>query len=161
MRTVLVAIAALALTAAEALAQQNPCTVPSAHAILTLGGPSRAFAELPEQTAVLPDGTPVVVDYQYAVWPEGADPNVAAPAQGPTTIPKAAWVETPFAGCFELPGGLPALLPTTTRMAASIRARGQNGAPQASSSWAALSNSFSLASPRVTPAVVGRIRLTP
>lgn len=160
MRTLL-ALAAVMLAAAPALAQTNPCTTPQSNAILAAGGTNHAFAELPEQTATLPDGTPIVVDYQYAVWPEGSDPNTVAPAQGPTTIPKAAWMPTAFAGCYELVGGLPALIPTTQRMAASLRARAQAGAPAAFSQWAALSNSFSLASPRVTPAAVGRLRLTP
>ena len=94
MKRTLFALAAVLLAASPALAQ-NPCTAPNTHAILTAGGVNHAYAELPEQTAVLPDGTPIVVDYQYAVWTEGADPNVAAPAQGPTTIPKAAWVPAP------------------------------------------------------------------
>lgn len=160
MKRTLFALAAVLLASSPALAQ-NPCTTPQTHAILAAGGVNHAYAELPEQTAVLPDGTPIVVDYQYAVWPEGADPNVAAPAQGPTTIPKTAWVPTAFTGCYELTGGLPGLIPTTARLAASLRARAQAGAPAAFSVWAALSNSFSLASPRLTPAAVGRVRLIP
>jgi len=161
MKRTLFALAAVLLAASPALAQ-NPCTAPNTHAILTAGGVNHAYAELPEQTAVLPDGTPIVVDYQYAVWTEGADPNVAAPAQGPTTIPKAAWVPVAgAAGCYELTGGLPGLIPTTARLAASLRARAQAGAPAAFSAWAALSNSFSLASPRPTPAAVGRTRIQP
>lgn len=162
MKRTLFALAAMLLTAAAPALAQNPCTLPLAHAIIPGTNVNRAFAELPEQNATLPDGTPVVTGYQYAAWPEGADPNVAAPAQGPTTIPKTAWVPVSgFPTCYELTGGLPGLIPTQQRMVASVRAAAAAGAPQPFSPWSAPSNSFSLASTRVTPAAPGQTRVRP
>jgi len=161
MKRTLAALVAILVTSAPALAQ-NPCAVAISNSILQPSGVNHFYGELPEQTAVRPDGTPVVVGYQFAVWLEGQDPNVAAPAQGPTSIPKTAFVAVPgAAGCFELVGGLPGLIPQTARMGASLRAQGQPGAPSAFSPWGALSNSFSLASSPLTPVVPGRLRVQP
>lgn len=160
-RTILITIVVLLLTATTTYAQ-NPCTAANALAVLPANGTNHFYGELPEQTAVLPDGTPIVAAYQFAVWPEGADPNAVPPSQGPSTLPKTSWTAVPgAAGCYELVGGLPGLIPTTTRMAISVRAQAQPGAPAPFSPWAALSNSFSLASVRVTPAVPGRQRVSP
>jgi len=160
-RTLVALVAILVMFAAPALAQ-NPCAAPLANSILQPSGVNHFFAELPEQTAVRPDGTPIVVGYQFGAWLEGQDPNVVAPTQGPTTIPKTAFVAVAgAAGCFELVGGLPGLIPQTARMGASLRAQGQPGAPSPFSPWGALSNSFSLASPPLTPAVTGRTRVQP
>lgn len=161
MKRTFLALAILVICAAPSLAQ-NPCAAANANAILQPTGVNHFFAELPEQTAVRPDGTPIVVGYQFAAWLEGQDPNVVAPVQGQTSIPKTAFTAVPgAAGCFELVGGLPGLIPQTARMGASLRAQGQPGAPSSFSPWGALSNSFSLASVPLTPAVPGRVRVQP
>lgn len=140
----------------------NPCATPNANTILANTGVNKFFTELPDQIAVRPDGTPVVVAYQFGAWLEGLDPNAVAPSQGPSTLPKTGFVPVPgFAGCYELTGGLPGLIPQTARMAVSIRAQAQPGAPQPFSPWADLSNSFSLASTAVTPVKPGRSRISP
>jgi len=161
-RQLILALAALLGSVAAASAQTNPCAGPNALAIIAASGVNHFYGELPEQTAVLPDGSPIVAGYQFAIWPEGADPNAVAPAQGPTSLPKTSWIAVPgAAGCYELVGGLPGLIPTATRMAISVRAQAQAGAPDPFSAWGALSNSFSLASVRVTPAAPGRTRVNP
>jgi hypothetical protein len=159
-QTILVLVALLGSVAAAQA--QNPCSTPNALAIIAAAGTNHFYGELPEQAAALADGTPLVAAYQFAVWPEGADPNVAPPSQGPTTLPKTSWIAVPGAsGCYELVGGLPGLIPTSARMAISLRAQAQAGAPEPFSPWSSLSNSFSLASVRVTPAVPGRMRVNP
>jgi hypothetical protein len=140
---------------------QNPCAVPLAHQILPASGVNRFFAELPGHTATLPDGTAVVVSYQYGAWPDGANPNTTAPTQGPSTIPKAGFVPVAgFANCYELTGGLPALMPTQARMISGLRSVGQPNATPPQSLWSA-SNSFSLASTPQTPAAPGQVRIQP
>lgn len=163
MKRTLFALAVVLLAASPALAQTNPCTTPTANAIIGGTGTNHFWAELPEQTATLPDGTPVVASYQFGVWPDGTtNLETTPPAQGPTTIPKTAFMPVPgFANCYELVGGLPGLIPQQARMVASMRAMSQPGAPTPSSGWGAPSNSFSLASVRVTPAAPGRMRVTP
>lgn len=162
MKRTLLAVAVILLGAAPALAQ-NPCTTPLNNTILTAAGTHHFFAELPEQNATLPDGTPIVASYQFGAWPDGtANLETTPPAQGPTTIPKTAFVAVAGApNCYELTGGLPGLIPQQARMVASMRAMSQPGAPAASSGWGPPSNSFSLASARVTPAVPGRPRVSP
>lgn len=161
MKRTLWALAAMLACASPALAQ-NPCASPNANTILSVTGTNRFYAELPEHTAVRPDGTPVVVAYQFAAWTDVTDPNVSAPVQGPTTIPKTAFTAVPGAsGCYELIGGLPGLIPQQQRMAVSMRAQSQPGAPAPFSSWSTLSNSFSSASTPLTPAVPGRLRIQP
>jgi len=150
----------LLLTVAAPALAQNPCTTPPTNAVLT-GSVNHFFAELPEHTTTEPDGTPRVVAYQYAVWPAAADVNTAPPAQGPTTLPKAAFVLIAGApNCYELTGGLPGLIPVQAQMKAGVRVQAQPGAPEPFSAWSA-SNSFSLASTRVTPAAPGQVRIRP
>lgn len=142
-----VMVLACLVVAAPAFAQ-NPCTETLPHQILPASGANRFHAILPAQSATLPDGTPIVVSYQYAAWNEGTDPNAGAPppTQGPSTIPKGAFVPVAgFANCYELTGGLPALMPTQARTIAGLRSVGQPNATPPQSAWSA-SNSFSLAS---------------
>ena len=161
MKRILLVLAAILLGAAPALAQ-NPCTTPQSNAILPATGVNHSWAELPEHTDVLTDGTPVVAGYQYGVWLEGQNPNTTPPAQGPTSIPKTAYVAVAgFPGCYELVGGLPGLIPQSVKMVGAMRAVAQAGAPQPFSDWSAPSNPFSLASARMTPAVPGQTRVKP
>lgn len=140
---------------------QNPCTVPLSHQILVTAGTNRFFAELPSHTATLPDGTAVTTAYQYGAWNEGTDPNTGTPVQGPSTIPKTGFVPVSgFANCYELTGGLPALMPTQARLIAGLRSVGQPNATPPQSAWSA-SNSFSLASTPQTPAMPGQVRVRP
>ncbi len=148
------------LSAVSAFAQ-NPCTTPSTNAIVTTA-PARLFAELSDLTATLPDGTAVNVDYQYGAWNAGQDVNAVPPAQGPSTLPKTAFAPVAgFPGCYELTGGLPGLIPSQTRMVVALRSRGQPNASVPISPWSAPSNSFSLASTPVNPAVPGQVRIRP
>lgn len=159
MRTLLTL--ALVLLATPALAQ-NPCTTPSDNSILGSSTPARLFAELSDLTATLPDGTAVNVDYQYGAWPAGANVQTTPPTQGPSTLPKTSFAPVPgFPGCYELTGGLPGLIPSQARMVVALRSRGQPNAAVPISSWSAPSNSFSLASTPVNPAVPGQIRVRP
>lgn len=148
------------LFCAQTVFAQNPCTVASTNAVLTSGA-NQFYAELPDHTATAPDGTPRVVAYQYGVWSASADVNSSTPSQGPTTLPKTAFVAVAGApNCYQLTGGLPGLIPTQAMMKAGVRVQAQPGAPQAFSPWSA-SNSFSLASTAVTPAAPGQIRIRP
>jgi hypothetical protein len=156
-------ILAIALLAAPALAQaQNPCTTPPDNQILTAAGTNHTWVTLSEHDATRPDGTPVVLSYQYGAWPATSDPNAGVPpTQGPSTLPKTAFIAVPgFAGCYELTGGLPGLIPSQTRMVAGIRAVGQPNATTPNSAWG-VSNSFSLASTPVNPAAPGQVRIKP
>lgn len=146
------------LIAAPALAQ-NPCATPPTNTVLGANGANEFYALLPDFTRTLPDGTSTVLAYQYAVWPDGADPATTAPAQGPTTLPKSAFTPVPtFADCYKLTGGLPGLIPQQNRMFAGLRSQGQPNAQQQFTSWST-SNSFSLASTPVNPAAPGQIRI--
>lgn len=153
-------IVAFVLLLASPAFAQNPCTVPQTNAVVT-ATTNRFVVELAEHNAIEPDGTPRVVAYQYGAWPATVtDPNTVPPAQGPSTIPKTAFVPVAgFPNCYELTGGLPGLIPSQTRHLASIRAQSQAGALQPFSPWSPPSNSFSLASPRVTPAAPGQSRI--
>lgn len=162
MRTFLATIAVLALTAVEASAQ-NPCTTPQQRAVI--GATNNFFAELPDQNVTEPDGTARVLAYQYAAFTPaqwtGTQPTGAA-AQGPTTIPKTAFVAVAgFTNCYQLTGGLPGLIPQQTELVTGLRAQAQVGAPQPFSLWGGPSNSFLAASVRQTPAAPGQTRVTP
>lgn len=164
MKRTLLATCAMLLTAAAPALAQNPCTTPPTTAII--GATNNFWAELPDHTVVEPDGTPRVVAYQFAAWAPsafvGGSQPVGAPSQGPTTIPKTAFVAVAgFANCYRLTGGLPGLIPQQTPLVTGLRAQAQTGAPEPFSLWGGPSNSFLAASVRVTPAAPGQTRVAP
>lgn len=160
MKRILFVLAALLLIGAPAFAQ-NPCTPPLTNAVIPSTGVNQFFIESPDFNVTEPDGTPRVLAFQYGVWPAAADVNTATPTQGPSTLPKTAFVAVAgFANCYQLTGGLPGLIPTQAQMKAGVRAQAQPSSPQPFSAWTA-SNSFSLASPRQTPAAPGQVRIRP
>ena len=160
MKRLMLTIAFLFTFAASAAAQ-NPCATPPTNVILNAGGANNAFMELPDHTATRPDGTPLVAAYQFGAWMAGSNPNTTPPVQGPSTLPKTAFVAVPnFPPCYQLTGGFPGLIPQQALMGVSMRAQSSPGATAAFGPWAALSNSFQLASTQV-PAAPGLIRIRP
>ena len=135
-------------------------TVPP-NQFLAASGANHFYAVLQNQNTVLADGTPVVVSYSFGAWAATVtNANTVAPLQGPTTIPKTAFVPVPGEpDCYELTGGLPGLIPTTTGKVVSLRANGQPNATPPQSAWAVPSNSFTLAPAAQTPAVPGLTRI--
>lgn len=159
MKRMFLTLAILVTFAAPSLAQ-NPCTTPQTTAVI--GATNNFFAELVDHNTTEPDGTQRVLQYQYAVFAVGADLQTATPVQGPTTLPKAAFVPVAgFANCYQLTGGLPGLIPQQAPLVAGMRAQAQPGAPAAFSAWGGPSNSFLAASVRVTPAAPGQTRVRP
>ena len=157
MNRLMLTLAFLVVFVANASAQ-NPCAV-TAPTTVGPSGSNQFWAELPEHTATRPDGSPLVAAYQFGAWLEGANPNATNAAQGPSTLPKTAFV--PVAGfppCYSLTGGLPGLIPQQARMGISLRAQASPGATAPFGLGSALSNSFSLASTQV-PAAPGRTRI--
>lgn len=140
-RIVFALVLLLAATALPAFAQ-NPCTDPVPP--LTLN-PSRLYVQLPDFDAKELDGGPKVSEFSYALFAEGANPDVDKPLQGPSTMPKAGF--TLVAGtCYS--ADPPAPIPTGQRLVQHIRAIriARDSIPAAQSAWSGASNPFGAAS---------------
>lgn len=131
-------LAAMLLLAAIPARGQSPCTDPPPTGVLL--NPSKIYVTLEDQNAVLPDGSPVVTEYQLGYFV-----NTAMTPVQIATIPKANLIPVPgTTNCYTgTPAGLASVPvgPTTYTAAMKARRVPATGDPE-ESGWSFPSNPF-------------------
>lgn len=131
----LVLLAVLVLLPGVAAAQVNPCTATDQTLVIN---PTEVFALSTEHTVNEANGTPRITSYDFAIYPQGTNPN-ATPAPTPlavVSLAKSAFTAVSgAANCYRAAFPLP--LPGTAAYVAAIKSKraASAGIPAAESPW--------------------------